>query len=103
MYLILARNPVLLVLSATKFSMLRNVYYITFNHSHKKMETVWAYFKHLMRAVPARIASLEFPWVFFYAKNFKLACYIWGFHLRISLNFLKYVSFCACMPGLSEI
>ena len=36
MYLILARNPILLVLSATKFSMLRNVYYITFNQSHKK-------------------------------------------------------------------
>lgn len=67
------------------------------------METVRAYFRHLMRAVHARIAPLEFRWVFSYAKNFKLACYIGGFHLRISLNFLKYVSFCVYMSGLSEI
>ena len=47
----------------------------------------------LLRVVPARTALFESLLVFFYSKNFKLANFLEGFHLRIALNSFKYTPF----------
>lgn len=48
------------------------------------------YFRHLLRQILARNALFEFPLVFFYSKNFKLACCLGNFHLRNVLNLRRY-------------
>ena len=48
------------------------------------------YFTHLLRAVLVRKSLFKFILVFSYSKNFKFACCLGGFHLRITLNLLKY-------------
>lgn len=48
------------------------------------------YFRHLLRQILARNALFEFPLVFFYSKNFKLACCLGDFHLRNVLNLRRY-------------
>ena len=64
-----------------------------------------AYFRHLLRAVPARKSLFKFLLIFSYYQNYKFACCLGGFHLRITLNLPKYALFLhtACIPCLYKI
>ena len=66
---------------------------------------VRAYFRHLLRAIPARNAPFYFVAAFSHSQNFTFACFLGWFHLRIALNLPKYTLFInsACMPCLSKI
>ena len=63
-----------------------------------------AYFRHLLRAVPARNAVFEFLLTFLHSKNFKFALCLGLFRLWITLNLLKQAIFMktACISCLSK-
>ena len=52
-----------------------------------------AYFRHLLHVVTTCNSLFAFVLVFSFAKNFKFACCLAGFHLWFALNLLQYVLF----------
>ena len=64
-----------------------------------------AYFRHLLPAVLANSALLNFSLALSHSTNFKCTCCLRGFHLGIALIYKKvlFFSFTARMHCLSEI
>ena len=58
-----------------------------------------AYFRHLLRAVPAHYALFQFLQTFSHSKKLKLACCLGGFRL----NFFSFFIHTTHMPYLSKI
>ena len=56
-------------------------------------EKILTYFRHLLRAVPARSALCEFLLIFSYSKNCKFICRLGGFNIRITLYLSKHTLF----------
>ena len=66
---------------------------LSLNYCKISCITDWAYFGHLLHAVPVRNALCEIILTFFLAKNFNFTCFLWGICLQSTLNLLKYAFF----------